>query len=245
LVGPNARDRAVWRGRDYYFADPATRHNLIFGGFVQAGFFYNPGLVSPAEFKSWRDLLDPRWSGKIAVRDPRIPGALQGHVVWWRDHPQLGERFILDLLVGQRPAISGDDRQVIDWVARGQYPIALGPSNTQGTEAMARGLPVQMSDGRLMAEGTYFTAGNASLVIPRNGPHRNATRVYLDWLLSREAQYDVSKASGYPSLRRDVPTDHLLNFLIPEEGVQYHDANTEAYVTKSDEATAWLRTVLP
>ena len=36
---------------------------------------YNTKLVDPKEFKSYRDLLNPKWKGKITAMDPRMRGA--------------------------------------------------------------------------------------------------------------------------------------------------------------------------
>ena len=39
-----------------------------------------------------------------------------------------------------------------------------------------------------------------------NAPHPNATRVYINWFLSREGQALVTKETGLESVRNDVPS---------------------------------------
>jgi iron(III) transport system substrate-binding protein len=243
LVGPNARDRSAWRGGDYEIADRTSRHNLVFGGYAQLAFIYSPAAVNPAEFRSWRDLLDPKWKGKIAMGNPRS-GAASAHVIWWYHDPGLGKEYLRDLLVGQQVMISHDDQQLVNWAARGQYPIVIGASNTLVAEAVTRGLPVAMFDGGAMAEGTYLSAGNGTVSVMRNAPHPNAAKVYLDWLLSRDAQYEWSKTQNLPSLRRDVPTDHIPPYIVAKEGVQYHPGYGEDYAKRGDEAFTYVGTLV-
>src|SRR4029453_3303477 len=87
-----------------------------------------------------------------------------------------------------------DDRQMLDFAARGKYPIAIGPSDVLTNEFIARGLPLNHLKPETPKEGTYITEGNGSLAIPRSAPHPNALRAYVDFLLSPEGQLEWSKA---------------------------------------------------
>lgn len=244
LVGPDDDDPSVWLNHEWTYADPETRTNLIMAGYPQIAFAYNPQMVSPSEFTSWRDLLDPKWKGKIAMRDPRGAGPTLGRSVTWYQDDRLGKQFIQDLLVGQQVQVSSDDRQLLDWVAHGQYPIALGPSNTLLDEDVRQGLPLAMLDGAQMAEGTYISVGNSTLGIMAHAPHPNALKVYLDWLLSRDGQDTFARAEGYPSFRRDLPTDWVPDMLVTKDGVQYRDGYSEKYVAATTEVVQYLKTVL-
>jgi iron(III) transport system substrate-binding protein len=244
LVGPNDRDPSVWRGGKYDYADSSGQYGLIFSVYVKPPFLYNPNQVSPADFSSYRDLLDPRWKGKIVLRDPRISGGGQAATTFLYATDSLGRDYLRQLFT-QDLVISNDDRQIIDWVARGQYPIALGVSDTLANEAVERGLPVRHMDTARMREGGYVTSGNAVVSVVRNAPHQNAVTVYLDYLLSRDGQLAWSKAAGYASQRRDVPTDHVNELFIPKEGVTYQQNYSERYVRMRDEILEFLKTVMP
>ncbi|HLY64807.1 MAG TPA: extracellular solute-binding protein, partial [Chloroflexota bacterium] len=91
-------------------------------------------------------------------------------------------------------------------------------------------------------EGGYLTAGFGSVVVFNKAPHPNATKVYLDWLLSNEGQTDWSKATGYPSWRTDVSRDQLPAALIPQQGVTYEENYKEQYVKLSPEVDAFVKT---
>jgi iron(III) transport system substrate-binding protein len=244
LVGPNVRDQSVWLGNKLTFADSQQQFNLVFSGYVKAPFIYNPDVVNPDEFASYRDLLDPRWKGKISFRDPRLAGGGSASATFMYTTPALGKDY-LQQLFKQDIVISSDDQQLVDWVARGQYSIAIGPSDTLVNEFIGKGLPVRNLDSARMKEGAYYTAGNGSLVVVHNAPHPNALKVYLDYLLSRDGQTGWTKSQGFPSLRRDVPTDNVQDLLIPKENVTYQQNSSEQYVKMQPEIAAFLKTVIP
>ncbi len=244
LTGPNDSDLSVWRGGKLDFADAAGQYSLVFSDYVKPPFIYNPGQVSPTDFSSYRDLLDPKWKGKIVMRDPRLPGGGVATMTFMYTTDALGRDYLRQLFA-QDLVISNDDRQILDWVARGQYPIALGVSDTLANEYVDRGLAVRHMDPGRMREGGYLTAGNGVVSVARHAPHPNAVAVYLDYLLSREGQLAWSKAAGFASQRRDVPTDHVPELLVPKEGVTYQENHAERYVRLRTEILEFLRTAMP
>ena len=245
LIGPNTRDLSKWRGGKLTFSDDAQTYNLVFSSYVKAPFIYNSSLVSANDFKSWKDLLDPKWHGRIALKDPVSAGGGLGNSTLWYTHESLGKDFLRRLLTQKDVVMPRDDRQMLDFAARGKYPIAIGPSDVLTNEFIARGLPLKHLDPGTLKEGTYITAGNGTLVILRNAPHPNALRVYVDYLLSPEGQLEWSKAARFASLRRDVPKDHVQDILVPKEGMRYPDISTEKYVRLREEIVEFIKTIMP
>jgi iron(III) transport system substrate-binding protein len=244
LVGPNVRDQSVWLGNKLTFADSQQQYVLVFSGYVKAPFIYNPDMVNPDDFTSYRDLLDPKWKGKIAFRDPRQAGGGLASATFMYTTPSLGKDY-LQQLFKQDVVISSDDQQLVDWVARGQYPIVIGPSDTLVNEYISKGLPVRDLDSARMKEGAYYTSGNGSLVAVHAAPHPNALKVYLDYLLSKSGQTEWTKSQGFPSLRQDVPTDNVQALLIPKPNVNYQQNSSEQYVKMQPEIADFLKTVMP
>jgi len=107
-----------------------------------------------------------------------------------------------------------------------------------------QGLAGAAMNPEALQEGALTTAGNGALSIPKNPPHPNALKVYLDYLLSKEGQTEWSKAIGFASLRQDVPRDHLAKFLIPKEGVQYLESHLERYVNLRTEVSTFVSTIV-
>jgi iron(III) transport system substrate-binding protein len=236
LVGPDTRDESAWRGGKFDFADDAEQYNLVALGRVQVPFVYNPTLVSPGEFKSYQDLLNAKWKGRMAMLDPRAAGAALDIMTFLYTNPALGKPF-LEQLLAQEPAISREDRQLLDWVARGQYPLAIGPSGVLAYELKGRGLPLELFPGEGLQEGSFVAGSNGTMAVVNRAPHPNATKVYLNFILSHEGQLEWSKASGLASRRRDVPADHLPDFVVPREGVAYQENYKQRYVNMRDEVS--------
>ena len=243
LVGPNSRDGSAWLGKHFNYADNAAQYVLIMSAYVKAPFIYNPKLVNASEISSWKDPLNPKWKGKLALRDPTRPGGGLGNATLWYVTPSLGKEFIRKLF-SQNPIVSGNDRQILDFVAKGKNPIGIGPSDVLTNELIGRGLPLKHFNPEAMKEGTYITAGNGAVVTMKNPPHPNALKVYLDYLLSAEGQQQWSKGSGFASLRKGVPHGHVLQQLVPKEGMTYPFFSKEQYVTKRDEVVGFLRSVM-
>jgi ABC-type Fe3+ transport system substrate-binding protein len=243
LVGPNSRDSTPWFNKKFSFADEAGQYNLAMSVYILPPFVYNPKLVAANEINAWKDLLAPKWKGKLVMRDPRLAGGGLAIATLWYVNPKLGKEFIQKIFTAQELALSRDDRQLLDFIGQGKYPIAIGPSEVLAKEFIAKGLPVRQSNPEALQEGALTTAGNGAISIAKNPPHPNALKVYLDYLLSKEGQTEWSKAIGFVSLRQDVPRDHVAKYLIPKEGVQYLESHLERYVNLRTEVVAFVNTV--
>ena len=247
LVGPASQDLSKWKGGKFDFSDNAEKYNLVFGNRLQVAFVYNRDMVPSGKIRSWKDFLSPEWKGKITMLNPARAGASQGWVTFWyiKESQGFGKNFMRQLFTTQDVSLSNDERQVLDFVARGRYPIAIGPSGTQAFEMKNKGLPVELFGSAALQEGGVISASNGTVMVPRNAPHANAAKVYLDYLFSREGQHVWSKATGLTSRRRDVPNDHIPDVLVPKEGVTYLADYKEPFVVLRDEVVDFVNSVLP
>jgi iron(III) transport system substrate-binding protein len=247
LVGPESQDLTKWRGGKFDFSDNAEKFNLVFGNRLQVAFVYNRDLVPSGKIKSWKDFLNPEWKGKLAMLNPARAGASQGWVTFWyiKESQGFGKNFMRQLFTTQEIVMTNDERQLLDFVARGRYPIAIGPSGTQAFEMKKKGLPVELFGSAALEEGGVISASNGTVMVPRNAPHSNSVKVYLDYLFSREGQHAWSKATGLTSRRRDVPSDHIPDVLVPKEGVTYLADYKEPFVVLRDEVVGFVNSVLP
>jgi iron(III) transport system substrate-binding protein len=175
--------------------------------------------------------------------DPRGAGAGLATATFFYTTEGLGKEF-LQQLFAQGVQVSRDDRQILDFVVRGQYAVAIAPSENFAAQLRHRGIVVEMLEPGTVREGSYLTAGLASVGVVNQGPHPNATKVYLDWLLSQEAQTAFNKAAGYVSRRQDVPTDHVSPLIVPKAGVSYPALYKQQYVELRDEVVEFLRGII-
>ena len=90
----------------------------------------NRNMVKPAdEPKSWKDILDPKWAGKILSDDYRALGG--GAVFFVVMHDTFGKEFH-EKLAAQKPVFSRDLANSERRVARGEFPLYL-PFSLQTT----------------------------------------------------------------------------------------------------------------
>src|SRR5262249_438339 len=142
---------------------------------------YNTSLVKPEEApKSYADLLDPKWKGKIVKSHPGYSGGTLTSTfqiardVGWEFFEKLAKQNVMQ---GQSAA---DPPKKI---ARGERAIMMDGGDYTVTRLKAQGSPVEV---------IYPTEG-APLVVGPNGifkaaPHPNAARLFQSYCFSREAQ---------------------------------------------------------
>jgi iron(III) transport system substrate-binding protein len=225
MILPEVGEPAGWfRGRHHY-ADPENRFIYVFEGVVRSDMAYNTALVDAKEFSSYWDLLNPRWKGKIAAMDPKLPGFPSGLLQFSYYHPELGARFLRRLFGEMDITLSRDGRQLVDWLSVGKFAIALAPSASEVQSGMKQGLPLARFEPRAFKEGIYMRATQGSLSILTQLPHPHAAKLFVNWLLSREGQIQYQKhftrIDPIFSLREDVPVDAALDVYKPDPGDKF------------------------
>ncbi len=206
LIVPEVTDSKHWRGGGIEFLDK-RRQLMVMTLSQRATIFINTKLARVEDFTSYKDLLNPKWKGKIVVDDPRKPGPGQGTFLFLYEHPELGMEFIR-AFARQKPLILKNYRQEVDVVAQGKFPILFGGWEVPVETMMKKGLPITIVYPSQLREGSDLSPVNGSLALFNNAPHPNAAKVYINWILSKEGQTLFSRAMGYISTRLDVPTDH-------------------------------------
>jgi iron(III) transport system substrate-binding protein len=216
LILPEVKDLKLWRNGALEFLDPG-RQLLVMTPFQRGTLFVNPTLANPREFKSYKDLLDPKWKGKIIADDPRKSGPGQATFTFFFLHPELGVKFIRTI-AGQGLTLLRDYAQEVNMLGQGRYSVGLGFSDSLAEQRAKQGVPVEIVDIRQLKEGSDISPASGGLSIFNRAPHPNAAKVYLNWLLSKEGQTSNARATGYISNRLDVPTDHAAPWRVPQPG---------------------------
>jgi len=215
LILPEVTDGSKWwRGRLQY-VDPENQYLLNFNGENRMVVAFNSKLVNPAEIKSYWDLLNPKWKGKIVAYDPTQGGSGDATRFFYH-HKGLGPEFLRRILTETDIVISRDTRQMGDWLAGGKYALSIfGPVSRMDLDLMQmQGLPVDWFRPDHLKEGTYITGGSGGVALINKAPHPNAARLGLNWLLSREGQIAYQRIftqgnDGPDSMRIDIPKDKV------------------------------------
>ncbi len=225
MILPEVKDPSKWFRKQHHYADPEGRYIFVFEGVVRSDMAFNTALVDPKEFTSYWDLVKPKWKGKIAAMDPKLPGFPSGLLQFSYYHPELGAKFLRQLFGEMDMTLSREARQLVDWLAVGKFAIALAPSASEVQSAMKQGLPLGRFEPRAFKEGIYMRATQGSLSIMSQLPHPNAAKVFVNWLLSREGQTAYQRhflrIDPIFSLRDDVPAESAGEAYRPKAGDKF------------------------
>jgi iron(III) transport system substrate-binding protein len=206
LILPEVKDPKRWFG-GHMWLDNAGRNVYMFQSYTSENFWFNTTLSKVEEARSYDDLLLPKWRGKIGILDPRSGGG--GSATWAFLLKLKGEEF-LRRLAAQDLFLSRDQRQLGDSLAKGKVTMTIGLTYYSLSPFLKAGLPVKPFPE--MKEGTYISCGSGALSVIKNSPHPNATKVFVNWILSKEGQETYGKAMGQATRRFDVDTKWLLEY---------------------------------
>jgi iron(III) transport system substrate-binding protein len=152
----------------------------------------NTNLVKE-DIKSWRELEDPKWAGKILSDDPRALGAGQ---VWFEvTYRTLGRDFH-EKIAAQKPVISRVFAESNRRIARGEFPIYL-PFNVSEYQSL-KGLPIKVV---IPQEGIPYVPFGTSLL--KGAPHPNAARLFMNFLLEPDQQL-MFAVEGFRPAAKDM-----------------------------------------
>lgn len=219
LILPENTDQSLWFKKQHLYADFQKSLIIMQGNVTTTIAAYNTAKHKPGELKSYQDLLDPKWRGKMVSYDPSGRGALGA----WKGvyyNKKLGPKFIQQLFSEMDVTIARDFRMAVDWVASGKYELFIKARDTEVQDAMKKGLPINIF--RAAPDEGYLSGGFGHLSVMNRAPHPNAARVFANWQLSKEGQLAWQIKSDNNSMRMDISKDMLTDkFTVPEAGGGY------------------------
>jgi len=156
---------------------------------------FNTKLIPPANApRSFKDLLDPRWKGKMA-----ITGTSTG-VRWIGNTLDVMGREFLEKMADQDISVQDmAPAALINLIASGEVPMSPTILDANVTMAKRKGAPVEWRP----LEPVVTTVGSAALMAKASNPH--TALLFIDYLLSKEGQQLIMRG-GLWSPREDIGT---------------------------------------
>lgn len=244
LVAPEVVDRKFWYKNAHHYTDPELRYIFTWGASPSYNITINTKMVKAEEIRSYADLLDPKWKGKIVSRSPG-QGSAAGSVPMFLN-PKIGETWFRRWAKEMDVTLVTDARQGAEWVALGRFPIGMFGINTQAVRLAKEGFPVQGWLPHPMAEGEVLSASAANIMAFDRPPNPNAMKLFVNWALGREAQSLFIKAGETSdSLRKDVDNSTIKEQyrILPDRTylVSFTDPD---YINRKDDVMAKLRKIM-
>jgi iron(III) transport system substrate-binding protein len=183
---------ARYRDRDGYWT--ATNLHVLTPG-------YNTDLVKPGtEPRTFADLLDPKWKGKLVWNSSPSTSGAGGFIgiALAAMGEDKGMDYLRRLSKQNVVGVLNASRAGLDAVVQGEYPIALNIFNHHAVISRAQGAPVAwIAMEPAMAVLSVISATNG-------GPHPNAGKLLVDFLVSPEGQ-TLFRDANYIPVDPDVP----------------------------------------
>jgi iron(III) transport system substrate-binding protein len=191
---------------------------------------YNSSVVKENEApKNWPDLLDPKWKGKVSIGHP----AFSGYVgTWVTLMNKLYGWDYFTKLEKNKPQIGRSVNDTVTMLNSKEAVVAAGPEATT-LLSHDKGNPLAV---------VYPTDGALLMVspsgIPKDAPSPNAGKLYMEYLLSKDAgqiqvnMHQLSVAKGVPpapgakpleQIKVTRPTEEEITKGIPELKKKFRD----------------------
>ena len=159
---------------------------------------YNKEVLSPKEVpKTWKELANPRWKGKLGV-EPGSSGAQA--VIYYTIKELLGSQYWEQFARNKPKVYTGTGATTVA-LLRGEIDIATCYYGYAVYEER------ELKKSPIM--GIWFEEGvprvDAPMGILKNAPHPNSAKLFLEWALSKEGQTRMVEVVGSYSARLDVP----------------------------------------
>jgi iron(III) transport system substrate-binding protein len=167
------------------------------------GIIVNTRLADPSQIKSYWDLVDPKFAGKVGIRDPRASSGGAWHMLNIYEQPGLGLDYIEKFASTTKPVIIGGAADAMrDAVVRGQFAIGFS-GRGENFRDLPKGHPLAWVVPR---EGLAWTP--SSIAILKDAPRPNAAKVMLTWLYETpqlQLWTDTGRPVPHPDMKLPVP----------------------------------------
>jgi len=159
---------------------------------------YNTRRLNQADLPhTWPDLLDPRWRGKVGLKDAQTGGSAYAQYYLLRE--EYGASYWRAVRALQ-PRLYRSEDDTLQALMSGEIDLAGGILGYSVYQAATRkGLPVEPI---LPKDGVPMIIG--PLAILSRAPHPHAAMLFVDFSLSQEGQRAITEIIGCYSARADV-----------------------------------------
>ncbi|MFC1817385.1 ABC transporter substrate-binding protein [Thermodesulfobacteriota bacterium] len=157
---------------------------------------YNTNLLSKEEApKTYQDLLDPKWKGKLVLPGGNVPVSWVGTIL-----KTYGIEFVKKVAQQNFIMHTMSARALLDLIIAGEYVCSPSIFESHVIKSRKMGAPVDW----VPLEPVHV---NISLVaLPKYSSHPHAAMLLIDLKFSKEVA-EIQKANGYIPTRTDFPVE--------------------------------------
>ena len=189
--------------------------------------------------KSWNDLLDPKYKGKIAFTDPANSGSAYSTVTMLVDlwgGGDAGWKKVKALLANVK--MLNRSSLVFQGVGNGEYPLGISLEYA-GYLWASNGAPVKTI---YPAEGTYAAMEGCAII--KGGPNPESAKKFVDWINRKDVRETILKATFRRPARRDLDLSNLPGRMPGLDKVKLIPYQEEAWTEKRKETLEKIKELI-
>ena len=228
LFHPEVIDESLWYEGKHKYSDEEAKTGFVYSGRPTSGrnddgagmgLWYNTNLVTQEEIDAletpW-DLIQDKWKGEFVSHDPTQGSGGGGELLDAYRDSGMGTEWLEAYWLGMEPFITADLGIIQSTLVNGRFHWAYTHGAGEPLRDLQRlGAPISTTFPRKLLSFNEMSGGGTAggFAIAKNPPHPNATKLYVNWFLSREGQilmHSVLRDEDRPdrgaraSLREDI-----------------------------------------
>ncbi len=195
-----------------------------------------PAAVGP---KSWADLLQPEWKGKIAFTDPANSGSAYSNLTMlaqlWGPG-DAGWEKVSQLLANTR--VLNRSSLVFQGVGNGEFPLGMSLEYA-GYQWSSNGAPVKVI---YPADGTIAQMEGVGII--KNGPNGEGAKQFVDYVTRKDVREAILRFAFRRPARGDLDLSQLPGQMPQLEKVKLIDYDEDAWVAKRVETAQKIQDII-
>lgn len=172
---------------------------------------YNPDKVDPAELSTYAALADPKWKGRLCLRNSTA-SYTQSLVASLIAHDGYDKaKATVDGWVKNRPTMINSDPEIVRTVSAGACDVAVVNHYYLAQElAKSPNLSVKLYWANQATTGTHVNVSGAGVTRYADDPE--LAQQFIEWLATKGQPIFISESDEFPANPADKPAEIVQGF---------------------------------
>jgi iron(III) transport system substrate-binding protein len=199
----------------------------------------NTKLIPESEGpKSWADLMDPKWKGKVAFTDPANSGSAYSNLTMLADlwGGEAGWEKVSQLLANTR--VLNRSSLVFQGVGNGEFPLGMSLEYA-GYQWSSNGAPVKVI---YPADGTVAQMEGVAII--KGGPNSESAKQFVDYVTRKDVREQILRFAFRRPARQDLDLSKLPGAMPQLSAIKILDYDEDRWVEKRAETAQRIQDII-
>jgi len=188
--------------------------------------------------KSWADLIDAKWKGKVAFTDPANSGSAYSNLTMLADlwGGEGGWEKVSQLLANTR--VLNRSSLVFQGVGNGEFPLGMSLEYA-GYQWSSNGAPVKVI---YPADGTIAQMEGVAII--KGGPNTENARQFVDYVTRKDVREQILRFAFRRPARQDLDLSKLPGAMPQLNAIKILDYDEDRWVEKRTETAQKIQDII-